>query len=152
DADAERYARSLEIASRDPNSDGLLVILTPQAMSDPTATAEQLRPYAHSTGKPVLASWMGGSGVAAGVNILNRVGIPTFDYADTATRLFNYMWRYTDNLSALYETPAITEGEQGHTPDRALMQQILDKSRAAGLTILSEYDSKMLLAAWIGRA
>lgn len=148
DADADRYAKALEIASRDPNSDGLLVILTPQAMSDPTATAEHLRPYAHSTGKPVLASWMGGSGVAEGVNILNRVGIPTFDYADTATRLFNYMWRYTDNLAALYETPAITEGQEGDTPDRALVQQILDKSRAAGLTILSEYDSKMLLAAY----
>jgi acetyltransferase len=148
DADAERYAKSLEIASRDPNSDGLLVILTPQAMSDPTLTAEQLRPYAHSTGKPVLASWMGGSGVAAGVSVLNRVGIPTFDYADTATRLFNYMWRYTDNLAALYETPAITEGQEGDTPDRALVQKTLDAAGKAGRVILSEYDSKLVLAAY----
>jgi acetyltransferase len=148
DADPERYAKSLEIAARDPNSDGLLVILTPQAMTDPTLTAEQLRPYAHSTGKPMLASWMGGSGVADGVNILNRVGIPTFDYADTATRLFNYMWRYADNLAALYETPAITEGQEGDAPDRALVQRTLDEARKAGRTILSEYDSKLLLAAY----
>ena len=60
DADPERYASTLEIAAKDPNSDGLLVILTPQAMTDPTATAEQLRQYAKIEGKPVLASWMGG--------------------------------------------------------------------------------------------
>jgi acetyltransferase len=148
DADPQRYAKSLEIAARDPNSDGLLVILTPQAMSDPTETAEQLRPYSHSTGKPVLASWMGGSGVAAGVSVLNRIGIPTFDYADTATRVFNYMWRYTDNLAALYETPAITDEQNGDAPDRVLVQHTLDQARAAGRTILSEYDSKLVLAAY----
>ena len=46
DAEPERYAKALEIAAKDPNSDGLLVILTPQAMTDPTQTAEQLKPYA----------------------------------------------------------------------------------------------------------
>src|SRR5918998_1237625 len=65
DADPERYAKTLETASGDPQSDGLLVILTPQDMTDPTATAERLAPYANSTGKPVLASWMGGPAVAA---------------------------------------------------------------------------------------
>ena len=46
-------------------------------------------------GKPVLASWMGGADVAAGEEILNRAGIPTFPYPDTAARVFNYMWRYS---------------------------------------------------------
>ncbi len=66
DASPERYAQALEIAARDPGSDGLLVVLTPQAMTDPTRTAEALRPYAHLPGKPVLASWMGGPGCAGG--------------------------------------------------------------------------------------
>jgi len=44
----------------------LLVILTPQAMTDPTGTAEKLVPYARIPGKPVLASWMGGAEVAEG--------------------------------------------------------------------------------------
>lgn len=148
DAGPDRYAKALEIAARDPNSDGLLVILTPQAMSDPTETAVQMRPYAHSTGKPVLASWMGGSDVAEGINVLNEIGVPTFDYADTATRLFNYMWRYADNLTALYETPAITEDTDDHAPDRALVREILDQVRQSGRTILTEYDSKRLLAAY----
>ncbi len=60
DADPGRYAAAVDVAVRDPNSDGLLVILTPQDMTDPTQTAELLKPYAHGMGKPVLASWMGG--------------------------------------------------------------------------------------------
>jgi acetyltransferase len=73
----ERYAKTLEVASKDKNSDGLLVILTPQDMTDPTQTAEQLRQAASKLGrKPVLASWMGGADVAAGVSILNRASIP----------------------------------------------------------------------------
>ena len=83
DADAERYARTAEIAVMDPNSDGLLVILTPQAMTDPTGSAETLSQIAN-TGKPILASWMGGNRVARGVDILHQHGIPVFPYPDTA--------------------------------------------------------------------
>ncbi len=64
DASPERYAKALEVAAEDPNSDGLLVILTPQAMTDPTATAELLKNYAKKFDKPVLALlvWRAGSG------------------------------------------------------------------------------------------
>ena len=86
DAAPARYAKALEIAADDPAADGLLVILTPQAMTDPTETARALIPYAHSKGKPVLASWMGGRDVAEGSELLRRSGIPTFDYPDTAAR------------------------------------------------------------------
>ena len=105
DASAEVYAKTLEIAGRDPNSDGLLVILTPQAMTDCTGTAEKLKAFGHIEGKPVLASWMGGQDVAEGEAVLNAAGIPTFPYPDTAARVFTSMWRYADNLRALYETP-----------------------------------------------
>src|SRR5204863_6326239 len=93
----------------DENNDGLLVILTPQDMTDPTKTAEALKPYAKIFGKPVIASWMGGEGVQSGEQILNRAGIPTFLFPDTAARAFCYMWRYTYNLRGLYETPTISE-------------------------------------------
>ena len=77
----------------------MLVILTPQAMTDPTRIAEQLKPLAKQEGKPMLASWMGGVDVAAGEEILNRANIPTFPYPDTAARAFNYMWQYSYNLT-----------------------------------------------------
>lgn len=148
DAEPERYAKSLEIAARDPNSDGLLVILTPQAMTDPTQTAEQLKPYANSTGKPILASWMGGAEVSAGVSILNRANIPTFAYPDTAARLFNYMWQYSYNLRALYETPALTVDSDEDAPNRAGAKRIIDAARKSGRTILTEYESKQIFAAY----
>ena len=98
DADPDRYAKALEIAVKDPNSDGLLVILAPQGMTDPKKVAEGLREHAKIHGKPVLASWMGGKHVAEGVATLNAAGIPTFSYPDTAARAFDYLWKFTDNL------------------------------------------------------
>jgi acetyltransferase len=148
DASPERYAKALEIAAKDPNSDGMLVILTPQAMTDPTRIAEQLKPLAKQEGKPLLASWMGGVDVAAGEEILNRANIPTFPYPDTAARVFNYMWQYADNLKALYETPAMPEDSVTWTPDRKLVESIIAKSRAEGRTVLTEFESKQVLAAY----
>jgi len=148
DASPERYAKALEIAAKDPGSDGMLVILTPQAMTDPTRIAEQLKPLAKQEGKPLLASWMGGVDVAAGEEILNRANIPTFPYPDTAARVFNYMWQYADNLKALYETPAMPEDSVAWTPDRKLVESVIAKSRAEGRTILTEFESKQVLAAY----
>ncbi|HEX2620858.1 MAG TPA: GNAT family N-acetyltransferase, partial [Phototrophicaceae bacterium] len=148
DAEPERYAKALEIAAQDPNSDGLLVILTPQAMTDPTLTAEQLKPYARVGDKPVLASWMGGAEVAAGEAILNKANIPTFSYPDTAVRLFNYLWRYNYNLKAIYETPTLPDDTYGETPDRAAVEEVIKAAHAAGRTILTEDESKKVLAAY----
>jgi acetyltransferase len=148
DADPERYAMALEIAAQDPNSDGLLVILTPQAMTDPTLTAEQLKRYATSTGKPILASWMGGAEVAGGNMILNRASIPTFPYPDTAVQVFDYMWRYSSNLRSLYETPLPSLELDKDGPDQALAAKLIETARQSGRTILTEVESKQLLAAY----
>src|SRR5208337_4935633 len=102
---ADHYVKAIEVAVKDPGSDGLLAIIAPQGLADPTLVAERMKPYARGSGKPLLASWMGGDGVAEGTAILNAAGIPTFSYADTAARAFTYMWRYTYNLRGLYETP-----------------------------------------------
>ncbi len=149
DAEPERYAKALEVAGHDNNADGMLVILTPQDMTDPTKTAEALRPYNNIEGKPVLASWMGGSMIAAGEDILNRAGIPTFEYPDAAARAFSYMWRYSDNLAALYETPTFSTAAEGEdSPDRARVEAIIDAVRAEGRTILTEAESKEVLACY----
>ena len=147
DADPERYAKALDVAAKDPNSDGLLVILTPQAMTDPTQTAERLKAYAQIPGKPVLASWMGGSEVSAGEAILNRANLPTFRYPDTAAQVFDYMWRYTYNLRALYETPLLSAGSEA-VAGRALAEKIIAKARQSGRTLLTEVESKQLLGAY----
>jgi acetyltransferase len=147
DASCDRYAQTLEVVADDPNSDGLLVILTPQAMTDPTQTAEKLKAYSQS-GKPILSSWMGGNEVAAGTQILNQANIPTFPYPDTAVRLFNYMWRYSYNLRGIYETPSLPVDSDLFTPDRQMVEQIFQQATSNGRTLLTEYESKKLLAAY----
>lgn len=146
DASADRYAKSLEIAAKDPNSDGMLVVLTPQAMTDATKTAEALKPYAKLGDKPVLASWMGGPEVQAGVDILNRAEIPVFPYPDTAARAFQYMWSYTYNLKGLYETPTATES--GNIHGSRMAGDIIRTVQESGRTLLTEFESKNLLASY----
>jgi len=148
DASPERYAKALEIAANNPNSDGMLVILTPQSMTDPTRIAEQLKPLASQERKPVLASWMGGLDVSAGEAILNHANIPTFAYPDTAARAFNYMWQYSSNLRALYETPAAVDESGAWKPDREAVKQIIGEARRENRSILTEFESKKVLAAY----
>ena len=146
DAEPERYAKSLEIAAKDPNIDGMLVVMTPQGMTNPTLIAEHLKPYAKGLGKPILASWMGGTSVAAGEDILNQCGIPSFAFPDTAVRAFNYMWRYSYNLKGIYETPKI--GAASTEPNRIRAKEIVESVKKSGRTILTEYESKKLLEAY----
>jgi acetyltransferase len=147
DAEPERYAKSLEIAAQDQGIDGMLVILTPQDMTNPTQIAEKLKPYAKGLGKPVLASWMGGAEVAAGDQILNQAGIPTFQFPDSAVRAFNYMWRYAYNLKGLYETPAL-QHQADASLERERAQRVIQEVRGAGRTLLTEFESKQLLGSY----
>jgi acetyltransferase len=148
DASPERYAKALEIAAKDPNSDGILVILTPQAMTDPTKTANELVPYAQSLGKPVIATWMGGNDVAPGEAILNKANIPAFPYPDTAARVFDYMAHYSENLRLLYETPMPVGDPAQSELDRECAESVIKAARQSGRTILTEFESKQLLSCY----
>jgi len=148
DANPQRYARTLEVTTQDPNIDGFLAILTPQAMTDPTATAQELRKYAKVAGKPVLASWMGGEGVEPGERILDDAGIATFEYPDTAAQIFTAMWRSYYNLQALYETPTLPYGGEMAETGRDQAQAIVTAARNEGRVVLTEAESKQLLTAY----
>jgi acetyltransferase len=148
DADADRYAKATDIVSKDPNNDGVLVVLAPQAIADPTLTADKLKVYAHLNNKPFLASWMGGADVKAGEEIFNRTGIPAFSYPDTAARAFNYMWRYSYNLRGLYETPIASDNAAEKEPDRIKVAAILNTARQSNRTVLTEVESKEIVAAY----
>ncbi len=147
DAGPDRYAKALEITLNDPNSDGILLLTAPQGLTEPTQIAEIVKPYAGTTGKPILACFLGGAEVVAGNEILNRAGIPTFQFPDTATRAFTFMWRYSYNLRGLYETPVLHEAAE-EQPDRAAIKAIVAQARKDGRTLLSEAESKRLLAAY----
>jgi acetyltransferase len=149
DATPDLYGQAVEAAAADPGSDGLLIILTPQAMTDSTQIAERLKKFAHSGMKPVLASWMGGTETTAGESILRRAGVPTFPYADTAARAFASMWRFSYNLKGLYETPSAVEECGGMSEDpRRKAGAVIDQARSRGRTLLTEAESKQIAAAY----
>jgi acetyltransferase len=146
DATPDRYRQVVETCVRDPDVQGILVLLTPQAMTDPTETARQLAPFGHTEGKPVLASWMGGTAVRPGRDILSTAGIPTFDSPEAATRAFLYMLQYRRNQELLYERPeALPENS---APNDDCVRRILAAVRATGRTLLTEVEAKDVLDAY----
>ncbi len=149
DADPERFAKALSVLVNDSETDGLLVVLTPQAMTDPTVTAEKLAETAKKSDKPVLASWMGEDDVLRGRKVLRKAGIPDFPYPDEAAKLYDYMWQYKDNLRSLYETPVLPK--TCRLDNQKIAQsadEILSRVRKDKRTILTEDESKTILSSY----
>jgi acetyltransferase len=146
DATPQRYRLAVEVCAKDANVQGILVLLTPQAMTDPTETARQLQAFARLPSKPMLACWMGGVAVREGIELLNTAGIPTFDAPESAIRSFLHMVQYRRNQELLYETPpALPESV---APGTAGVQQIFRRVRASGRTLFTEIEAKEVLAAY----
>jgi acetyltransferase len=147
DADAERYGRATEILVQDPNIDGVVAILTPQAMSYPTETAEALVEVSRRhPGKPLLTSFMGEIKVRDRITAFRRAHVPAFGTPEHAVKAFMYMYQYTRNLESLYETPADILPEFAPSRDR-VKKIFLDVARA-GRQILSEVEAKDVLEAY----
>ncbi len=145
DAGPDRYARAVEAAAEDPNTDGVLVILTPQALADPAGTAEAVGDLRCAAGKPLLASWMGGATVAGGVRALNDRQVPTFAYPDAAARIFAAMWRHSYALRGLYETPQAVRAP-GEPGGAARANDLIARALREGRVTLTDAESKELLA------
>jgi acetyltransferase len=146
DASPQRIEQAVAVAAAEEDSDAQLVILTPQQMTDPLATATALALHARQhPQKPLLASWMGGDLVAAGRRALSEGRVPCFDFPDTAARIFNYMWKYSYNLRGLYETPSVAEEQ---ADGGALVERLVREAREGGRTLLTETESKRVVAAY----
>ncbi len=105
DARSKLVAKAAQIVLQDPGVDALLVIITPQAMTNPTAVAREVCAQAASTPKPVLAAWLGGAAMREGTSLLNETGIPTYQTPEQAIKAFMTLVSYARNLEILYETP-----------------------------------------------
>jgi len=151
DAGADRYSAAVEVVSKDPHVDGILVVLSPQDVIDPLGTAECLRAYAKIDGKPIIASWMGGDTVSKGIHLLNQARIPTFRYPDDAAWSFAKMWSYSENLKNLYETPALRDdigGMPSNFPRTKEVDDIINTAQQENRTLLDEFESKQILLAY----
>jgi len=147
DADAGRFAAATKALIADTNCDGVLAILTPFAMNQPTEIAAALVEVARQyPRKPLLAALMGGATMAAAMQILHSAHVPAFPTPEDAVSAYLYMHDYTKSLKALYETPA--DILPGFEPDRDRVKGIFADVAHEGHTALTEIEAKEVLAAY----
>ncbi len=143
DATPERFAKSTEIILEDKNVDAVLVLLTPQAMTDPNATATAIAKMATKTTKSIMAAWLGGASMHEGVHIFNEAGISSFSTPEQAIKAFMTLSNYSQNLKLLYETPK--EVPVSFQYDRNELREKYLKNIFPKAKVLNEDDSKMLI-------
>lgn len=146
DATPERFGQALDCLLVDDQVDAVMVILTPQAMTDPTATAGRVVRAARTSSKPVLAVWMGGKTVRPGLDELNRGDVPSYATPEHAVRAFMYLVEYARNRETLYETPR--DLPPGISLDRARSRDCFARILAQGQALVSEENTKALLDAY----
>ena len=143
DAGPGKIAEATKMVLDDPNVDAVLVIITPQAMTDPTGTAREITRLSHDTSKPILAAWFGGKAMKEGVDILNQERIAVFQTPAQAIRAYMTLVSYSRNLEFLYETPKDIPVE--FSIDRKLHREEFYNRFVGKEKILTEDVSKMLL-------
>lgn len=146
DAPPARFETAVETVLADSGVDGLLVVLSPQAMTDATGAADAVVKATSNTRKPVLAAWMGGQRVRAGIERLNQAGIATYSTPEKGVRAFMHLVTFARNREMLYETPREVPIE--FSLDRDRLHEVSDSILNEGGNILSEVASKELLEAY----
>jgi acetyltransferase len=146
DAPPERLSRALQLVLDDKQVDATLIIVTPQAMTNPTISAQAIRNVAAQSSKPILTSWMGGLSMQEGIKILNEADIPNFFTPEEAVRSFMHLVEYSQLRETLYEAPP--ENPVALLADRSSIRRDFEKLFCSGQTILSEISSKALLEAY----
>jgi acetyltransferase len=144
DANSKRIEKAAQIVIQDPQIDAVLIILTPQAMTNPTATAKVVGKLAETSNKPILAAWLGGTAMKDGLKILTDSGVPAYKTPEQAIRAFMIMVAYSRNLEALYETPKDIRVEFAIDRDKTRA----DFLQKADRQILTEDISKSLIDAY----
>ena len=146
DADPGRYAAALQACIDDDNIDGVLAILTPQAMTDPTQAARAVIEVARQSDKPLVTCWMGEEQVREARKLFKGAGIPTFRTPEPAVDLFSHISNYYRNRQLLMQTPpSISETAPPRLESARL---VIESALMEGRKALNEMESKAVLAAF----
>jgi acetyltransferase len=146
DATAQRYHDATLAVAEDSEVDGVLVMLSPQAMTDPMAVAKAIIEVDLLTAKPILTCWMGEEQVGESRAMLEEAGIPSFRMPETAVELYYHISTYYWNQKLLLQTPApLSKDARPETEgSKMLIDAVLHERRK----ILSEMESKAILRAF----
>ena len=143
DALADRYEFAIDVVLNDPNVDIALVLLTPQVMTEPAATAEAVvRVARKKPDKPVLACFLGASKVAEAVKILRKGKIPQYDSPENAVATVKVMTDYVRWQSRPKRVVKL------FPVNRRKAENIVDRYLRQGKREISEADSKEILEAY----
>ena len=146
DADPARYGLTLQACIDDDNVDGVLAILTPQAMTDPTQAARTVIEIARQTDKPLVTCWMGEEQVGEARKLFRGAAIPTFRTPEPAVDLFSHISNYYRNRQLLMQTPP-SISEQA-PPRLESARLVIETALMEGRKVLNEMESKAVLAAF----
>ncbi|MCE5182244.1 MAG: bifunctional acetate--CoA ligase family protein/GNAT family N-acetyltransferase [Betaproteobacteria bacterium] len=146
DATPERYRDAVTICMDDPGVDGALVILTPQAMTNPLEVAQTLIEIASHVKKPLLTCWMGDLQISAGRAAFAQARVPTFSTPESAVEAFSYITDFYRNQQLLAQTPEPLSHRD--EPDLEGARMLIETALSERRKVLSEMESKALLAAF----
>jgi len=144
DALADRYRKTLEVVIKDKNIDAILILLTPQAITQSLKTAMSIIEVVEKTKKkmPVFTSFMGGFEVKKGIDLLIRKGIPNFDIPEEAVYTLKVLMDHNDWISKKIDP--IVEFDVNEKK----VKEIFDICRNDGRLELGEIESREILKAY----
>lgn len=146
DATPKRYHDVINICSNDKNINGLLIILTPVAMTNPLRVAKQVISDAKKNKKPVLVCWMGGYNVQSSKKLFAKHQIPYFETPEEAVEAFSYLAEYQRNQLLLKQVPTCSVSHS--KPDMSKVNLIIKKAQSENRTLLTMVESKAILNAF----
>ncbi len=146
DAQADRYHHAVKACLEDPNVDGVLAILTPQAMTKPLEAAKAVIELSGNYSKPLLTCWMGESQVAEARIAFSQARKPNFRTPEPAVEVFSYLSDYYRNQKLLMQMP----GPLSHhlEPDVEGARMVIEGAMLERRKVLNEMESKALLSAF----
>lgn len=142
DAMADRYEFALDKVSKDPNVDGIFIILTPQAMTNIKGTAEAVAKLSDSIDRPVLACFMGEARANEGIDILTQRGVPNYPFPERAISAFKAMSDY--RKSKALPLPQFEEFKV----DKKAVQEVFSKARSEGRVTIGDFEAREILTAY----
>ncbi|MBN1586695.1 MAG: acetate--CoA ligase [Candidatus Omnitrophica bacterium] len=143
DAQSDRYEHALSAVFQDPNVDGSVVILTPQAMTDTEAIGDAIGRESKKHHKPVIACFMGAHDVSAGVKKLEEHGIPRYQFPEEACHALAAMSNYSKRWLTRPRT-----GVQNYEVDKQKALDIIAQARKQGRKYLLEVEAGDVLRAY----
>ncbi|WP_199101956.1 bifunctional acetate--CoA ligase family protein/GNAT family N-acetyltransferase [Aquitalea sp. ASV11] len=147
DASPVRFRTAVKACIDDPNVDGVLVIFTPQAGTDHLTTAQLMIGLQRESSKPMFLSWLGDAKVSESRDLFSKAKCAHFRAPEYGIEVFRNLASYHYNQQLLLQTPGPLEGKR-EAPDLLRARAAIAGAMAEGRTILSERESKEVLAAF----